>query len=107
MSRQELATEWKDRLEDFALSEMTVQQWCDFNGVSLYQYYYWKRRLATTQKHNTDNPHFLPLGVLSATSSKDPGGITIRIAGAAIEVTAGFDPQRLRAVVHALGAHAC
>lgn len=107
MSRQELANEWKERLEDFSLSEMTVQQWCDFNGVSPYQYYYWKRRLASTQKDNTQIPHFLPLGVLSATPSKDPGGVTIRIAGATIEVAAGFDPHRLRAVVEALGTQPC
>ena len=48
-----LAQEWRERLEDFAESEMTVQQWCDFNRVSLYQYYYWRRRLAVA---NNDKP---------------------------------------------------
>ena len=37
----------------------------------------------------------------------DPGGITIRIAGAAIEVAEGFDPTRLRAVVQALATRPC
>lgn len=107
MSRQELAKEWKERLEDFSLSEMTVQQWCDFNGVFACQYYYWKRRLAHTQQDKTEKPHFLALGVVSAPPPKAPGGVTIRIAGAAIEVEAHFDPHTLRAVVEALGAHAC
>ena len=34
MSNPELAQEWRERLEDYAQSEMTVQEWCDFNGVS-------------------------------------------------------------------------
>ena len=107
MSRQELVQEWKDRLEDFTLSEMTVQQWCDFNSLSAYQYYYWKRRLATTQQDTTEKPRFLAVGIVGAPSPQAPGGVTIRIAGAAIEVAAGFDPDRLRAVVQALGAQAC
>ena len=107
MSRQELAQEWKERLEDFSLSEMTVQQWCDFNGVSPYQYYYWKRRLAITLKDNSQIPHFLALGVVSAPPPQASGGVTIRIAGAAIEVVAGFDPDTLRAVVYALAAQPC
>ena len=50
--REELAQEWRERLQDFAESEMTVQVWCNFNRVSLLQYYYWRRRLlaADTQK---------------------------------------------------------
>jgi len=36
-AREELAQEWRERLEDFAQSEMTVQTWCNFNRVSLHQ----------------------------------------------------------------------
>ena len=48
-AREALAQEWRDRLEDFAQSEMTVQQWCDFNVLPVHQYYYWRRRLANSQ----------------------------------------------------------
>ena len=36
-----------------------------------------------------------------------PGGVSIRVAGAVIEVQTSFDPDHLRAVVLALGANPC
>ncbi len=114
--REELAQEWRHRLKDFAVSEMTVQQWCDFNRVSLYQYYYWRRRLlpAKTQPaankadHNVSHGRFVAVGTLHAPAlPPTQGGVTIRIAGATIDVATGFDPRLLRAVVAALGTDPC
>ena len=31
MDREALAETWRERRDDYALSEMTVQDWCDFN----------------------------------------------------------------------------
>ena len=103
MSNPELAQEWRERLEDYAQSEMTVQEWCDFNGVSTHQYYYWRRRLAapapkTAAKGGWQTVNIVdPPPILSAKSR-----ISLHIAGAAIEVAPGFDPSLLRAVVSAL-----
>ena len=114
--REELAQEWRQRLKDFAVSEMTVQQWCDFNRVSLYQYYYWRRRLqpaktphpANNAVNNGARGRFVAVGVLpTPAASPTQGGVTIRIAGAAIDVATGFDPRLLRAVVAALETDAC
>jgi len=103
-----LAQEWRERLDDFAESQMTVQEWCDFNRVSIYQYYYWRRRLATPNSQQEANPSFLALDIVdSAPISPPPGGVTIRVAGAAIEVCSGFDPSMLRAVVRALATQSC
>ena len=41
MCKEELLQTWRERLDDFAQSEMTVQDWCDFNRIPLHQYYYW------------------------------------------------------------------
>ena len=108
MTRNALAQEWRDRLDDFAESEMTLQRWCDFNSVSVYQYYYWRRRLASAEPQESAGPHFLAVHIVEApTLPTPPGGVTIRIAGAAIEVSTGFDPGILRAVVGALAAQPC
>jgi len=107
-AREALAQEWQERLDDFAESQTTVQEWCDFNGVSIYQYYYWRRRLAAANSQQSANPTFLALDVVdTAPLPTASGGITIRIAGAAIEVTTGFDPAMLRAVVGALATPSC
>ncbi len=86
---------------------MSVQEWCDFNRLPLHQYYYWKRRLATTSETSA-NPGFLTFEVLDPAPLKNAtGGVTIRIAGALIEVAADFDPDRLRQVVRALATESC
>jgi hypothetical protein len=104
MTREELAQEWRERLEDFAQANATVADWCYYNHVSVHQYYYWKRRLAAQQPH----PEFLPVEVVETGPSPAPAtGVTVRIAGAAIELTSGFDPATLRAVVVALSAIPC
>ena len=108
-AREALAQEWRERLDDFAESEMTVQEWCDFNRLSLHQYYYWRRRLASTNSQKAMSPSFLPVEVVDTPPLPipPPGGIRIRIAGAEIQVSAGFDPERLRAVVAALSTSSC
>jgi hypothetical protein len=108
MTREELAQEWRERLEDFAQANTTVADWCYFNHVSVHQYYYWRRRLADTPPQATQQQEFLPVEVIeTAPPIAAATGVTVRIAGAAIELTVGFDPATLRAVVVALSALAC
>ena len=106
-AREALAQEWRDRLEDFALSEMTVQQWCDFNALPAHQYYYWRRRLANPKTDHNDNSTWMALSVIEAAPLPTTPGLTLHIAGAQIEITSGFDPQLLRAVVGALATPTC
>ena len=105
-AREALAQEWQDRLEDFAQSEMTVPQWCDFNALPVHQYYYWRRRLATPKTDHNDNAGWMAISVVPA-STLPRAPLTLRIAGAEIEIAPGFDPALLRAVVSALAAPAC
>lgn len=110
MSKQELLDTWRERFDDFAQSEMTVQNWCDFNRVSIYQYYYWRRRMTSLDAEqqpiisSASRPPFLPVALIEATPqvATAPGGVTVRVAGAAIELQPDFDPSLLRAVVRAL-----
>src|SRR5882724_13679003 len=108
MSNPELAQEWRERLEDYAQSEMTVQEWCDFNGVSTHQYYYWRRRLAGPAAKNGANPRWQSVDIVdSPPIPSAKASLNLHIAGAAIEVTPGFDPALLRAVVAALATPSC
>jgi hypothetical protein len=108
MTREELAQEWRQRLEDFAQANTTVADWCYFNHVSVHQYYYWRRRLADTPHQATQKPGFIPVEVVeTAPSPAAATGVTVRLAGATIELTPGFDPATLRAVVVALATLSC
>jgi hypothetical protein len=106
-AREALAQEWRDRLEDFAQSEMTVQQWCDFNAIPVPQYYYWRRRLATPKTDHHEHSTWMALSVVETPTVPTPSPLTLRIAGAEIEVASGFDPSLLRAVVGALATPSC
>lgn len=108
MNREVLAQEWRERLEDYALSEMTVQEWCEFNRVTPYQYYYWRRRLAAPAAQNAGNGGWQAVNIVDTVSPPTTKpSLSLRIAGADIEVEPGFDPNLLRAVVAALATPPC
>ena len=108
MSNPQLAQEWRERLQDYAQSEMTVREWCDFNGVSTHQYFYWRRRLAGATAKTGAYPAWQSVDILDPLPlSTAQASLNVHIAGAHIEVTPGFDPALLRAIVAALGTPAC
>ena len=109
---------WRKLLSSIVPGEMTVQQWCDQQGVSLHQYYYWRRRIAAAADEKTAEAKpssrnarvrpWLAVKVVEPTAAPATSEkMTLRIAGAAIELQQGFDPALLRAVVEALGTAQC
>ena len=121
MDREALAETWRERLDDYAHTEMRVQDWCDFNRVSTYQFYYWRRKLAAADIAKSGNPTIshartqpwlaVDLGE-PARSSAASGRVSVRITleeypGAAIELQPDFNPALLRAVVGALATDPC
>lgn len=108
MTREELAQVWRKRLDDFAQSGLSVRKWCERQGFSKNQYTYWRRRLADTAIGKAGGTAWLPVQVLPPSPTPtSPALLTLRIAGAEIDLTAGFDPSLLRAVVTALGSQRC
>jgi hypothetical protein len=108
MTRQGLAELWRKRLDDCAKSGESVVYWCYLHKVEPHQYYYWKRRLAGQQTQPTAKQAFLPVDIVDTSPRcNSTTGLTVRIAGATIDVTAGFDPALLRAVVGALADPPC
>ena len=108
MAREELAKIWHKRLDDFAQSGLSVRKWCEVKGVSKYQYTYWRRRLADPGTEKSTEAGWLPIQIVEpAPVPVSPARLSVRIAHAAIDVEAGFDPALLRAIVEALGGQPC
>jgi len=40
---------WEQRIKERVQNGITIEEWCKKNGVSKYQYFYWKRRLCKKQ----------------------------------------------------------
>jgi hypothetical protein len=107
---------WRRLLASVVPGEMTVQQWCEQQGVTQHQYYYWRRRVAAVADKTTTDGRpssarvqpWLAVEVVEPAAIPAPsGGVTVRVAGTAIELQPGFDPALLRAVVHALATGPC
>jgi hypothetical protein len=107
MTRQGLAELWRKRLDECAQSGESVVYWCYLNKVEPHQYYYWKRRLANIPTQPPATQAFLPVEIVQDAPCSAPAALTLRIAGATIDVTPGFDPATLRAIVVALSALPC
>ena len=109
MSNETLRAEWRDRLDDFSDSEMTVAEWCRFNAVPIHQFYYWRHKLSAGA--TLSKPRATGWMSVSVVDTKQviarPSGVSVRIGSAVIDVAAGFDSGVLRAVVAALGAASC
>lgn len=99
-SRALVEAAWRERLERFAAGRQTVDEWCGQEGVTPHQYRYWRRRLNGSSRPGANHGPWVALKVQAPGASCS--GITLRIAGAAIDVAPGFDPALLRSVVQAL-----
>jgi len=109
LNQAELAALWRKRLDDIVSSELTVEKWCEINGTTVRQYGYWRKRLGYTQvKCRPRSTQWIavtceePLPQHSSTTA-----LTLRIAGAEIDLQPGFNPDLLRSIVAALAAKPC
>jgi hypothetical protein len=114
MANAELVLTWREHFEDFAQSEMTVRDWCDFNRIPQHQYYYWRRKLLRIDAASSPSTSasWMSVDLLEPSITADASRVlTLRIApgtpGAEIDIRSGFCPDLLRAVVQALGGPSC
>ena len=96
MVNEVLHEQWRGRLASFASEGKTVRAWCAEHEIPVHRFHYWRRRLKGPEPPRAD---WMAVAVMPESTR---GGITVRIAGAAIEVHPGFDGALLRAVVTAL-----
>jgi len=101
-----LLRQWRERLDDFARSGLSVERWCAAQGVPSHRYYYWRSKLAKSQAPPSDESvDWLAMPV--CTSAQVSASLTVRIGAAAIDVAPGFDAALLRDVVAALTPPEC
>ena len=109
MDRAALRQVWRKRIDDLVRSGLSVRAWCERNGVTRNQTRYWQRQFAERDSDpDTSNGQWLPVEIIDHIPSPSrTSRLTVRIAGAAIDIEPGFDPVLLRSVVSALGSQPC
>ena len=105
---QDSSALWRARLQACSASDMTVKHWCETQGCTLSQYYYWKRRLnpATPADKKSEPQQWLAVDLDKTVPPTNPA-IKLSIGRTQIEVRQGFDPNLLRDIVEAIGRTTC
>ena len=106
MCSPDLLELWRERVASAQQSGTSAKQWCEQNGIRPNLFYYWKHCLSRGQNEASETD-WLPAVVSELPGERQQDCVTLRVAGAVIEVHHGFNPTLLRAVVLALGAEQC
>ena len=101
MTRKGLREEWRLRLADFDGSGLTQREWCAEKGVALHQFAYWRRQLKEADGGQPASGEWCQVSLLPV-GTPQAVGLTVRVGPAAIEVSPGFDPSLLQAIVQTL-----
>ena len=51
---EEKALLWQQRIQEYMSSGLSVKKWCEENGVSRSNFYFWKKRMEKTQAKISD-----------------------------------------------------
>jgi hypothetical protein len=104
----QLARQWRERLERFDLSELTIGEFCELEGYSTASFYQWRRKLRSGELQTAPafvpvdfNPSDLEHRVQRGVEIALPGGAIVRVPVCA---TTAEQRQLIEAVVQATSA---
>jgi hypothetical protein len=102
MKKSELRDEWEQRMENFMSSGQSTSKWCAANDINIHQFWYWKKRLKTTQNPVSESTKWVSIEMDVDSIDQPENKLIVRVGQASIEVTTGFDPNLLTEVVRTL-----
>jgi hypothetical protein len=95
--QNEQPVDWAGCIAQYQASGQSAAAWCRENNIKVHQLRYRLHR-ANNKSENGSGTSWLPL----LPDEPNRPALLIKVGTAAIEVTLGFDPALLRAVVRAL-----
>lgn len=101
MKRSDLINEWEQRIASFITSGQSASKWCAVNDISIHQFWYWKKRLKTTQDTFNDSSKWLALEMDESIEDFKPK-LVVKVGQASLEIEHGFDPKLLVDIVRTL-----
>jgi transposase-like protein len=95
---------WADRVQRFRDSDLSVPQFCRAEGVSVPAFYFWRRTLAAEgATEPRDQPTVVPVRI----ARPAPAVEVVLPSGAVLRFSADCDPDRVAALLRAVGAIPC
>jgi transposase len=95
---------WVDRVQRFRSSDLSVAQFCSAEGVSVPAFYFWRRTLAA---EGATEPSARPTVVPVRIARPAPAVEVVLPSGALLRFSADCDPERVAALLRAVGAISC
>ena len=95
---------WVDRVQRFRDSNLSVAQFCRAEGVSVPAFYFWRRTLAAeTATEPPGRPTVVPVRITRPTAAVE----VVLPSGAVLRFSPDCDPERVAALLRAVGAIPC
>ena len=83
---------WGERISACRNSELSVAQWCKVNGICVQTYYRWQRKLFVMAQAQQESR----FAEITPNHSAGTVAVTIRIAGAEMDIYSGIRYNKLR-----------
>ena len=100
MNGQNKLALWAKRVSACRSSDLSVRDWCKENEICQQTYYRWKRKLYGIAKAQQEQPRFEEITPAQITSG--PAAVTVRFAGAEIDIQNGADEETVGMVLRLL-----
>lgn len=88
-AREQAESVWRQRLWRFAQGTQTIKVFCQQESVSVWSFYYWRRRLqepVAPSGTGASAPAFVDLGALSSASPREEAGAATGAANLTIRL---------------------
>lgn len=87
---------WAAQIQDCLSSGLTVQEWCDQNGINSKTYYYRLRRVREASCQQ------VPFPIGSVEPAAPTSAVTVHVGNMTVEIADGTSAQTIAAVIRAL-----
>lgn len=99
-NEQNKLAQWAQTVAQCRDSGLSVRQWCQEHGVNVSSYYKWQRKVYATAKAQRES-RFVEVTPVQPAAVGDVA-VTLRIAGAELDIHNGADAATVEAVLRAV-----
>jgi hypothetical protein len=100
---QKFSDKWQKHVLASAESGLTRKDYCQQNGIGVYQLDYWRRKFhKSNSKPAASAGAWIPLEILDSNSTAENAGIGLRIGRVTIDIKPGYDRKLLADVLQVL-----
>lgn len=98
---------WEQRINERILKRMTIEDWCNKNGISKHKYHYWNHRIRKSQKSGEEDTFAEITPILSnaddtMANSAEAADFQIFFKNIQVTVPTNFNPTSLTGLMKVL-----